>query len=184
MCVFFVAVTPTVTMTCFPSSASASSCSSSSTSHLASPPVCLYYFCVCYFYSLCMSNKVLCLCGASQRGQPNQHILGSPSLFVLLFFLLWFLCLFICCSLSPCLCSSLLLRVSICVPKLWPPLHRRPLVFSSRTHLEAVVAARTPPPVTPMTLSWCQLISSVRNYFCIGSLLKCVFKAYVILTLL
>ncbi|KAG7499738.1 serine serine/threonine-protein kinase ULK1 isoform X1 [Solea senegalensis] len=30
--------TPTVTMTCFPSSASASSCSSSSTSHLASPP--------------------------------------------------------------------------------------------------------------------------------------------------
>ncbi|XP_067340182.1 serine/threonine-protein kinase ULK1 isoform X3 [Channa argus] len=29
---------PTVTMTCFPSSASASSCSSSSTSHLASPP--------------------------------------------------------------------------------------------------------------------------------------------------
>ncbi|XP_022616533.1 serine/threonine-protein kinase ULK1 isoform X2 [Seriola dumerili] len=31
-------VTPTVTMTCFPSSASASSCSSSSTSHLASPP--------------------------------------------------------------------------------------------------------------------------------------------------
>ncbi|KAG7216567.1 hypothetical protein INR49_023276 [Caranx melampygus] len=31
-------ITPTVTMTCFPSSASASSCSSSSTSHLASPP--------------------------------------------------------------------------------------------------------------------------------------------------
>ncbi|XP_008323035.1 serine/threonine-protein kinase ULK1 isoform X1 [Cynoglossus semilaevis] len=31
-------LTPTVTMTCFPSSASASSCSSSSTSHLASPP--------------------------------------------------------------------------------------------------------------------------------------------------
>ncbi|XP_068429985.1 serine/threonine-protein kinase ULK1 isoform X3 [Clinocottus analis] len=30
--------TPTVSMTCFPSSASASSCSSSSTSHLASPP--------------------------------------------------------------------------------------------------------------------------------------------------
>uniref|UniRef100_A0A8C7G8L1 non-specific serine/threonine protein kinase n=1 Tax=Oncorhynchus kisutch TaxID=8019 RepID=A0A8C7G8L1_ONCKI len=30
--------TPAVTMTCFPSSASASSCSSSSTSHLASPP--------------------------------------------------------------------------------------------------------------------------------------------------
>ncbi|KAM4635195.1 serine/threonine-protein kinase ULK1 [Polymixia lowei] len=30
--------TPTVTMTCFPSSASTSSCSSSSTSHLASPP--------------------------------------------------------------------------------------------------------------------------------------------------
>ncbi|XP_061553676.1 serine/threonine-protein kinase ULK1 isoform X1 [Phycodurus eques] len=30
--------TPTVTMTCFPSSGSASSCSSSSTSHLASPP--------------------------------------------------------------------------------------------------------------------------------------------------
>ncbi|CAL9683685.1 unnamed protein product [Knipowitschia caucasica] len=30
--------TPTVTMTCFPGSASASSCSSSSTSHLASPP--------------------------------------------------------------------------------------------------------------------------------------------------
>uniref|UniRef100_A0A671X9G9 non-specific serine/threonine protein kinase n=1 Tax=Sparus aurata TaxID=8175 RepID=A0A671X9G9_SPAAU len=34
----FVAATPTVSMTCFPSSASASSCSSSSTSHLASPP--------------------------------------------------------------------------------------------------------------------------------------------------
>uniref|UniRef100_A0A7N8Y6E9 non-specific serine/threonine protein kinase n=1 Tax=Mastacembelus armatus TaxID=205130 RepID=A0A7N8Y6E9_9TELE len=34
----FIAATPTVTMTCFPSSASASSCSSSSTSHLASPP--------------------------------------------------------------------------------------------------------------------------------------------------
>uniref|UniRef100_A0A6Q2YAP9 non-specific serine/threonine protein kinase n=1 Tax=Esox lucius TaxID=8010 RepID=A0A6Q2YAP9_ESOLU len=31
-------ITPAVTMTCFPSSASASSCSSSSTSHLASPP--------------------------------------------------------------------------------------------------------------------------------------------------
>lgn len=36
-------VAPAVTMTCFPSSASASSCSSSSTSHLASPPVCAYY---------------------------------------------------------------------------------------------------------------------------------------------
>lgn len=31
--------TPAISMTCFPSSASASSCSSSSTSHLASPPV-------------------------------------------------------------------------------------------------------------------------------------------------
>uniref|UniRef100_A0AAY5KKD3 non-specific serine/threonine protein kinase n=1 Tax=Esox lucius TaxID=8010 RepID=A0AAY5KKD3_ESOLU len=36
---FLEAITPAVTMTCFPSSASASSCSSSSTSHLASPPV-------------------------------------------------------------------------------------------------------------------------------------------------
>uniref|UniRef100_A0A8C7MA88 non-specific serine/threonine protein kinase n=1 Tax=Oncorhynchus kisutch TaxID=8019 RepID=A0A8C7MA88_ONCKI len=35
---FFHTATPAVTMTCFPSSASASSCSSSSTSHLASPP--------------------------------------------------------------------------------------------------------------------------------------------------
>uniref|UniRef100_A0AAX7SZS4 non-specific serine/threonine protein kinase n=1 Tax=Astatotilapia calliptera TaxID=8154 RepID=A0AAX7SZS4_ASTCA len=34
----FISATPTVTMTCLPSSASASSCSSSSTSHLASPP--------------------------------------------------------------------------------------------------------------------------------------------------
>lgn len=39
---WFVTATPTVTMTCFPSSASASSCSSSSTSHLASPPVVFY----------------------------------------------------------------------------------------------------------------------------------------------
>uniref|UniRef100_A0A8D3B8X5 non-specific serine/threonine protein kinase n=1 Tax=Scophthalmus maximus TaxID=52904 RepID=A0A8D3B8X5_SCOMX len=38
MFLFFAAATPPVTMTCFPSSASASSCSSSSTSHLASPP--------------------------------------------------------------------------------------------------------------------------------------------------
>ena len=53
-------------------------------------------------------------------------------------------------------CSSLLLRFSMCVPKLWPPLPRRPLVFSSRTPLEGAAAARTPP-VTQMTLLWCLL---------------------------
>lgn len=46
--------TPAVTMTCLPSSASASSCSSSSTSHLASPPVCVQYFCSLDICSSCV----------------------------------------------------------------------------------------------------------------------------------
>lgn len=65
----------------------------------------------------------------------------------------YFLYLFTCCFVFPRLCSSLLLRFSICVPKLWHPQPRRPLVFSWRTRPEAAAAARTPPPVTQMTLS-------------------------------
>lgn len=61
------------------------------------------------------------------------------------------LCL-ICHLLSPCLCSSRLLRFSSCEPKLWPLPPRRPLVFSLRTRLEVAAAARTHPPVTQMTL--------------------------------
>lgn len=61
------------------------------------------------------------------------------------------LCL-ICHLLSPCLCSSRLLRFSSCEPKLWPLPPRRPLVFSLRTRLEVAAAARIHPPVTQMTL--------------------------------
>lgn len=53
----FVTATPTVSMTCFPSSASASSCSSSSTSHLASPPVCSLFLLFLLFLCLHLINE-------------------------------------------------------------------------------------------------------------------------------
>lgn len=60
--VHFLTAAPTVTMTCLPSSASASSCSSSSTSHLASPPVCVYYFYIslCFVIFICII-RLACL---------------------------------------------------------------------------------------------------------------------------
>lgn len=102
-----------------------------------------------------------------------------------LFFLAFFL-LFIYYFLSSCVCSSLLLRFSICVPKLWPPLPRKPLVFSSRTRLEGAAAARTPPPVTQMILSWCLLTSPVRKHFFFfftGTLPKCQIQLCIVITL-
>lgn len=145
----FVAATPTVSMTCFPSSASASSCSSSSTSHLASPPVCSLFLLFLLFLCLHLINEAGLLSFCS-----FYH-------FVHAFFLSFFRLLYYVFSL--CFCSNLLLRFSICVPKLWPPLLRRPLVFSSRTRLEGAAAARTRPPATQMTLSWCLLTSPVRK---------------------
>uniref|UniRef100_A0A8C2KUJ8 non-specific serine/threonine protein kinase n=1 Tax=Cyprinus carpio TaxID=7962 RepID=A0A8C2KUJ8_CYPCA len=64
-----------VTVTCFPSSASASSCSSSSTSHLASPPVSvsLHILMFVLFYVLCP----VCLSLFVQ----SLHIFDSPSTF-------------------------------------------------------------------------------------------------------
>lgn len=87
----FVTATPTVSMTCFPSSASASSCSSSSTSHLASPPVRVYYSCIISFVSLSVPKYRGCVFMCSHRNQPSQHLFGLLTQFALSFFLLGFL---------------------------------------------------------------------------------------------
>lgn len=119
------------------------------------------------------------------RHQPSEDYLALSSLFARLSFLFAFFLLFIYCFLSSCVCSSLLLRFSICVPKLWPPLPRKPLVFSSRTRLEGAAAARTPPPVTQMILSWCLLTSPVRKHFFFftGTLPKCQIQLCIVITL-
>ena len=74
---FVVPATPTVTMTCFPSSASASSCSSSSTSHLASPPVCAINCCITSPVSLCLSHciRVMRLCAVKKVNQVDTFLI-------------------------------------------------------------------------------------------------------------
>ncbi len=83
------------------------------------------------FLCLYLSGEAVFKCAVTEANQVNTYLAFLHSL--LFSYFLCFLSLFIYCFLSPCLCSSLLLRFSICMPKPWPQLPRSPLVFSSRT---------------------------------------------------